>query len=113
MTLSAVYVFAHLAAGGEHRDPGRARRSVPVGERSSSPGETIVAWRTSPPTRGGADEDDIRTGARAPGRRVRDLDLGFTCGRIRSPSSASARASSGTIENPSAAASTNAQNAPP
>ena len=82
---------------------------MPVGERSSRPGETIVACRASPPTRGGATKT---TNDRCAERVVdRDLlvdvrpDLLAQLGQL-------ARLV-GTIAKPSAAASTNAQNAPP
>ena len=52
ITLSATY-FAPIVPRAESTAT-RAEVAVPVGERSSRPGETIVACRASPPTRGGA-----------------------------------------------------------
>ena len=87
---------------------------MPVGARSSRPGETIVAWRASPPTRGGATKTTKeRYDSAGSSGWVTTASCSVACGRIRSPSSASARASSGTISNPSAVASTNAHQAPP
>ena len=52
ITLSATYSSPIVPRAS--RTAIRAEVAVPVGERSSRPGETIVAWRASPPTRGGA-----------------------------------------------------------
>ena len=91
----------------------RAEVAVPVGARSSRPGETTVAWRASPPTRGGA-TNTTKLRCDSAGRTGwATVSCSVACGRMRSPSSASARASSGTISKPSAVASTNAHHAPP
>ena len=86
---------------------------MPVGARSRRPGETTVAWRASPPARGGGDEDDEGEVRERGLERVGDSQL---LGDVRADALAEVgqpRASSGTIAKPSAAASTNAQNAPP
>ena len=91
----------------------RAEVAVPVAQRSSRPGATTVALRASPPSRGAAVKttNDRTPSAGSAGWAI--FSCSATAGRMRSPSSASSRASPGTISNPSASASTNAQNAPP
>ena len=70
---------------------------MPVAERSSRPGATTVALRASPPARGAAVKtmNDIVLSAGSTGCAISSCSS--TAGRIRSPRSASSRASSGTI----------------
>ena len=65
--------LAHRAARVEHRDAGGGRGA---GGRAVEPaGETIVAWRASPPTRGGATKTTKREVAERGLERVRDREL--------------------------------------
>ena len=75
----------------------RAEVAVPVAERSRRPGATTVALRASPPARGAAVKttNDSALSAGSAGWAI--SSCASTAGRMRSPSSASSRASSGTI----------------
>jgi hypothetical protein len=92
----------------------RAQRPVPVAERSSRPGETTTAFRVTAPTpRHGAASWTMLTPAIAGFSGCAHGSCSRAAARIRSPATASSRASPGSIAKPSAAASAIAYHMPP